>query len=642
MGQSVKKILIFTLMSMLLCVIALSIYVYITISGAKDKISESLLIQTSLNAESSSSIRLDAFSSFKKSDFISYGLFSKNLRDSTELFNSYLEDGLIQKSDNNLYFTNKEIELTPLQKNHCELAYCYQHKIKFSRIPSKFWKGLMGVEDYRFLNHIGIDLISIVRAIITDIKAMKLVQGGSTLTQQLVKNLYFTNEKTFTRKIKEIIIAIYLETKYEKEDILESYFNEVFWGSYKGIRIKGIYAASLIYFGKKPRQISYFEAAILIGMLKGPNYYSPLKHIDRIKKRSRVIFSKLKEAGLSSSKNDSGWSDIDFINWKKKLDQKDRKLYLDTLWRISKVDNSSGFSDYEKFIIVLNAKKVEMKLKKKYPKKDISTKILIKNISRPSSEFRFYSKYERKLDVAINKEKHQVGSTLKPIIYHIFKNFDRELTDLVSTKKINLKLKSGNWSPRESHLVKEDEVTLISALLQSLNRPVVRLAQEIGFDEIQDELVKFIPELKIPLSEYPSQLLGAVELSLEDLWSSYESFIAESCNKVISDNENSELFEDSIISKLSNPKITTIRKIVSKHLKEMRFFGKTGTSNNGFDNWYVFFDGKDLGIIWTGVEGSRDSQKLRIYGSTTSFLIYQNYLIGRGKQINELNCDLFE
>ena len=144
------------------------------------------------------------------------------------------------RTKSNINFVQKNIQLNYLLENNCVDINCYQSKMLFNRIPSTLWKGLMGIEDYRFLNHFGVDLFSIFRAIIVNLKSMKLKQGGSTITQQLVKNLYLSNEKTFLRKIKEAIISIYLEVNYSKENIIEAYFNEVYWGTFAGIKLKGL------------------------------------------------------------------------------------------------------------------------------------------------------------------------------------------------------------------------------------------------------------------------------------------------------------------------------------------------------------------------------------------------------------------
>ncbi|MBY0416205.1 MAG: transglycosylase domain-containing protein, partial [Bdellovibrionales bacterium] len=140
---------------------------------------------------------------------------------------------------------NQDVFFKNLMTNDCVELYCYQHYLPFEFIPSIFWKGLIGVEDQRYLDHFGVDLKSLFRALVTNLKTMRYTQGGSTISQQLVKNLFFTNEKTFTRKLKEMIVSVYIETQFPKEKILEAYLNEVHWGALQGIKIKGVLSASL-------------------------------------------------------------------------------------------------------------------------------------------------------------------------------------------------------------------------------------------------------------------------------------------------------------------------------------------------------------------------------------------------------------
>jgi penicillin-binding protein 1B len=197
-------------------------------------------------------------------------------------------------------------------------------------------------------------------------------------------------------------------------------------------------------------------------------------------------------------------------------------------------------------------------------------------------------------------------------------------------------LKSGKWKPREAHKIADSEVTLKESLLLSYNRPVIRISDEIGFEKIEEEFLKFVPKLKKPLSEYPSQLLGAVELSVKELWSAYSQFIEKEC---LSINDSNKKWEDTILYQMSDPETTTVRRLVGKQMGMQRFFGKTGTSNNGLDNWYVFFDGKYLGVIWVGLEGGRSGESLGLYGGTTSFRLYNSFMRNRGKRFSELSCD---
>ncbi len=532
---------------------------------------------------------------------------------------------------------NKDIEIQNMSKNHCSSIYCYQKRMTFEKIPGVFWKGLIGIEDYRFLEHHGIDPKSILRAIITDIKAMKMVQGGSTLTQQLVKNLFYSNEKKISRKIKEMIVALYIESKYTKENILESYFNEVFWGSLNGIRIKGINAATLFYFNKTPQEIQPFEAAILIGLLKGPNYYHPVKRTDRLKKRATVVFNKLQSLKLFSTTGIKKWNEKKWTNWIKQLENKSNGHMKKAIWRTTVLKQQTPFNKYEAFSLNYEVEKLKDFIKKKAPKKDVAIKFLISDIETRKS-ISYYSKFERNMSRAINEEFHQVGSTLKPIAYNIFGNFGYTLDNEISTLPIKLKLKSGNWSPREAHKIASDNVTLREALLLSYNRPVIRISNDIGFTKIEQELIKFIPKIKVPLSEYPAQLLGSVELSVQELWDAYYKFINKECLGVAG---LKKPWEETILFQMSNPEETTVRRLVGKQMGRQRFFGKTGTSNKGFDNWYIFFDGKYLGVIWVGLEGSREGAGLGLYGGTTSFRLYKAFMRNRGKRFNELSCDFF-
>ena len=236
---------------------------------------------------------------------------------------------------------------------------------------------------------------------------------------------------------------------------------------------------------------------------------------------------------------------------------------------------------------------------------------------------------------AIEEERHQVGSILKPIIYHLFVQNGYTLYDMTDTKKFTLKLKSGPWSPRDSEKVVNKKVNLLEALLNSYNRPVIKISNDIGFDIIEKELVTYVPHLISPLAEYPSQLLGAVEMSLKEIFFAYSKFISEQC-KIVA--ENREAQGHSILFMMSNPALTTVKKALTDSFSNMRFFGKTGTSNNGLDNWYIFFDGDYLGVVWAGLEGSRESKKLRLSGTWTAFRVFQYFMESRGKRFHELSC----
>lgn len=523
--------------------------------------------------------------------------------------------------------TSQDISLPSLVTNKCEGVFCLQRRIAFSNIPGQLWKGLIGIEDYRYLDHKGVDLRSLLRALWHDIKVMRLEQGGSTLTQQLVKNLYYSNERKFSRKIKEMIVSVYLEWKYSKEEILSAYFNEVEWGSFQGIKIKGIYAASLMYFDKKPSFLTEYEVSVLIGLLKGPYYYSPFSHEKRLRQRANVVFAKLQELGLVSSLA-TRWSDNEFSNWVKILKERSQDVDVYSIWVIGQKKNNN-FSNY---VLVNEQHKLIKELKKKYPLADWASKVSVwKKVNNTYENiYKHYSKVERLQSRAFEEERHQVGSLLKPIVYGLLIDNGLKLEDKVSSKREVFKLKSGNWSPRESHKTEAEEVTYLTALMTSMNNPIVRAAREYGFDKVEKGLTKVIPELHTPLSEYPAQLLGAVEMSIDELGNAYQDFIEKSCT---------EIKRKPLIEALSDPKRTTIRHRVGKNLGQMKFFGKTGTTNSGFSNWFVGHNGDELFIGWVGVENvATVKKKLKVYGSNTSFLLYRNYYENHGQYFSEMAC----
>ena len=583
---------------------------------------------------------LDEGSLVSRSEIKTFLLFSESIPNPERWIEEKLKDETFiinNPKEKDLLFINRQVDLPGLIQNDCPVIYCFQQRLAFEEIPSVFWKGLIGIEDFRYLEHRGIDFKSIARAIITDIKKMKLEQGGSTLTQQLIKNLFYTNEKKFRRKIKEIILSVYVESIYEKENILEAYLNEVEWGSFQGIKIKGIYSASIFYFSKHPSMLSEYEASMLIGLLKGPYYYHPIRKTTRLKSRVKIVFNKLKEIGSISTKA-KPWDEKKWERWLKELKERNKTRPYYAVWRTYK-NNSPYLEDFEKFHFIFETNKVLAdaieKVKEEKLDLDLSIKAIFADIKQGEGKFfSYYSKYERSKKRGIHDEFHQVGSTLKPILYQIFLNNGYKMSDMVETKPIPMKLVSGNWSPREAHKIKEKEVTLSEALMKSYNRPVIRLSQLVGFEKIEKELIEYIPKLKTPLDQYPAQLLGAVELSMKELFEAYEDLVNKSCLK--------EDVEESVIEVMSDPTLTTIRFRVAKELSRLKFFGKTGTSNNGLDNWFVSFDGSELGVIWVGHEGDRKNKKLPFYGSNTSFRVFNAFNRTRGKRFNDLACRTLE
>lgn len=549
-----------------------------------------------------------------KKDFESFALLS---------YASINEDNLIL--DGNKIIIKEDFFIESKKQDLCLEVNCFYRKVDLSDLNPILWKGLMGIEDYRFFNHRGIDYLSILRAILVDLKAMKIVQGGSTLTQQLVKNLFLTSEKKISRKFKELIYASYLEKIMSKEEIITSYFNTVYWGSFQNIKIRGIGAAAIAYFEKKASDLTPFESIFLIGMLKGPYYYSPIKNLNLLKDRVEVVFERLRSLNLISDQQK--WSDLKWKEWHRRFLIRNKRK---TFKNFSLIRGDSFLNLFEEYVLLSSAERMKNKMKSSFKNKDIAIKIYANSINHlENQEFKFYSKIERNLNTALFKEKHQVASILKPLVYDYFFMQGLSKNELISNKSLTLNLKSGPWTPRNSTKTDESKVSLGYALRKSKNIPLIRLSKEFGFKKLETFLLSYIDNLKTPLSEYPAQILGSVELSLSEVFKIYKSFLNSRC---LNKNEGT-----STIDILSSAKETTLAKVANKNFRKLKVFGKTGTSNLGLDNWFVGFDSKEIFIIWTGQETDRKN-RLVASGATTSFRIFQDFFLHRGRRVNELIC----
>lgn len=609
-------------------------YVFVVVHEVDLKLEEMKIVKNSMNKQIS---KIEEGTILNRNSFNNFLIYT-NIQNSTDKFLKDLIDSKTLVISRSNYLVEKAFETEGFLGNDCKRYRCIQYRVDFEKIPSSLWKGLMGIEDYRFLEHDGVDIVSIFRAFVADLKAMKLVQGGSTLTMQLAKNLFLYNDKKLERKVREMIYAFYIEYKIPKEEILTTYFNEVFWGVVDGVYIKGVKAASLTYFGKQPFELSDYESAMLIGFLKGPYYYNPFNHLERLKERTKVVYDRLQSLSLVSDRESSVWNEKDWIEWSKRINEKNTNSFVHSVYLTSK-SNDVFFEPYEKFVFYESVKSTQRALKESTKGLDIGIKFIAMDSSCESFDcdkiFSFYSKFERNLNTAIFEEKHQVGSVLKPIIYEQFMYFGKSLDDYVSTKPITLDLVSGKWTPKDASLVHEDEVQLSYAIKKSKNIPLIRIAKEIGFDKLEPRLLEYFPHLLTPLKEYPAQLLGSIELSLGELGIAYLKYFKKTCQSI---KAGTYTFEKSILYELSKANETTISNVSSSLIKNILMFGKTGTTNKGLDNWYIAFDGKTFYAIWFGVDSDRTDKVLRLAGATSAFKIFQNFQIMRGKQFYELYC----
>jgi len=551
-----------------------------------------------------------------------------------EIFKIFFKDNVdlekINQVSNSEIVIKKDFSLKEKIVNDCKEINCFQHRVHLNQYPVHLWKSLISVEDIRYLDHTGIDVHSIARAALKNIISLKFKEGASTLTQQLVKNLFLTGEKTFIRKLKEAFISIYIEIKYTKKEIIEIYLNEMFFGTVQDIRIKGVYSASIFYFNKRPSELSPYESFILVSLLKGPSLYSPLKRSELLKKRIDSVVSLIKKSDFFQQAEIEIWSQQKYDDWILKLQEesiyKRQRCFLE-------ISSSEENINYDSYAFCIQSKVILGKLTKEKIKYDWSVKFAAKNLST-NRKIYFYSKNERDQNKALKSERHSIGSTIKPLVYSTFIDLGLNILQPRKFNKIEMKLKSGTWSPKEaSKFDFQEEITPLVALKKSLNNPIVEMANEFGMDRVQIGLNSFFITQEVKdLIEYPSQILGTIELSLEELLSAYELLIEKDC-------ERYKKNEQSILTLISDTEGTTFFNRLAKPLVGAKFVGKTGTTNNGLDNWFIFITGDILGAIWVGIESRRPAEDTKTFGSSTAFEIFQNWQLHRGNRIHDFSCN---
>ncbi|HEV8083710.1 MAG TPA: transglycosylase domain-containing protein [Chitinophagaceae bacterium] len=421
----------------------------------------------------------------------------------------------------------------------------YECQAIADHIPTKIKGFLVDIEDKRFYNHHGIDPKGIIRAIFQNVKALRVVQGGSSITQQLSRNLLRDNRKSISRKFKETVKAIKIESKYSKGEILDLYFNNIYFGK----NIRGIRAAGICYFGKEINQLTEIELLSLLTILRGPNYY--LNHPDKFRNRFNMLNQKLYEDRLIT----------------KNRHQKNLKA------KITFQNN---------YLQKINEKVVPFICERRNDKKRIITTTIEKELQTFSTQYVLSSKYPVSIIAIRNKQvvgfastygadypfisKTNVGSTLKPFLYcHL-----RE-KGISKIEKFNAYGNELGWAVREAKYVKP-YLNLDEALFYSNNNAFINACSKVQIKSSLEYLaINFKKEIE---NFFPSSILGATRdgLSLYDLGLAYSNFfVANGLNE----NKKECL---SILNKIANYKLGySIENI----------FLKTGTTNDNKERYAI-------------------------------------------------------
>jgi penicillin-binding protein 1B len=539
--------------------------------------------------------------------------------------------------------------------------------IGLEAVPAQLIDTLLLVEDRDFYNHQGLSPIGIFRALYQNIRAGRTVQGGSTLTQQLAKNMFLSRERTFVRKVKEALMALILEMRYSKDQLLEAYINEVYLGQNYANGVYGFGLAAKFYFGKAINQLSVEQIALLIAQVKGPSYYDPWRHPKRAIARrdlilrlmfeqhflSLVEFEKAAEAALGirsvrrlANKNYPAY--LQLVN--KELNQ-----HISVATKKSGVKVFTGFSHRSQQLIEQSVAQQLPLLERKYQQKGLEAAVVVTDIT--SGEIRAllggresgYAGFNRALNA-----KRQIGSLLKPIIYATAleqsKNYN--FATLIEDKAITLKNTAGKqWQPKNYDGKYRGKVSLIEALVQSLNVPTINLGMNLGLESVALMMKSLGYQHSLPIR--PSVLLGALNMSPLEANQLYlpiannghvqqghaiTHIIAANSEVLWQKNHVNTTGMSANTSFLVNDALMRVTqqgtaRSLSWRLSSKKTAGKTGTSNDLRDSWYVGYDNKHLVTTWIGKDNNTPTG---LTGSSGALVLFADFMKRQGV-VNKVN-----
>ncbi len=528
--------------------------------------------------------------------------------------------------------------------------------VKLNEVPEYLVSALLTVEDRQFYSHSGVNPKAIVRAMFANIKAGAVVQGGSTLTQQLVKNFFLNKKKTLVRKFNEAIMSLLLEMHYEKDEILQAYLNEIYLGQDKKRAIHGFGLASRFYFDKPVYKLELSEIATLVALVKGPSYYDPWRHKNRILNRRNMVIDLMQQQGSITAYQSkiTKAEPLKVLARSKKITSS-YPAYMDLLRRQLQQDykkedlTSEGlqiFSTFDPYIQKIAEQVVKKKVKELDKNNNLSgalqSSVVITNTNNADvlavvgDKQPDYAGFNRALDAL-----RPVGSLIKPAVYLTALQQENKysLGTLIEDKSITLKAQDGKlWSPRNYSGKSHGEIPLFKALISSYNQATVRLGLSLGFEPIVETLRNLGIQRNIP--PYPSMLLGAVTMTPFEVTQMYQTLSGEgfitplhTIRKVLTaKGEHLKHYPVKIKQAIDATSVRIINSALHQVTRQgtarslrwrlpesLKVVGKTGTTNDTRDSWFAGFSGEHLIVTWLGAD---NNQSIGLTGSSGALPIW--------------------
>ncbi len=529
------------------------------------------------------------------------------------------------------------------------------------QIPELLVATLLHIEDRNFYQHQGIAPLSILRALVANIKAGRTVQGGSTLTQQLVKNVFLTRERSVLRKAKEALYSLLIELKYSKDELLEIYLNEVFLGQNGPLSVNGFGLASEFYFARPIDELMPEQVALLVAIIKGPSYYSPSRYPERALERRDFILRQMVNQDFISAQQyqRAAKSPLGLKNSVVKHGQFHGfmslvKKELGTRFT-QDFSNTSGISIYT--TLDSNAQRFAQKsltnrikiLEKSNKTNKLQGAVVVANYR--SGQIKAivegkdanYAGFNR----ALNAQR-PIGSLIKPfIVASALEDMGQyNLATMLDDQAISLTNNEGEvWQPLNYDKKFRGQANILDSLTYSYNIPMVNLGMDVGLDTISYGLER--AGWQGDFKRRPSMLLGAIETSPWMVTQLYQSLANNGEQRklhavlaVTTQNEETFYAYENLPVQAITPQISyltryALNKVTSKGTakslrwknKGLALAGKTGTTDDLRDSWYAGFDNNEATVVWLGRD---DNKPIGLTGSTGALTVYSDFVIQRG------------
>lgn len=523
------------------------------------------------------------------------------------------------------------------------------------QMPKQLIDALIATEDRSFYEHHGVSLRGISRAIVANTTGQPM-QGGSTITQQLVKNFYLNSERTLKRKVNEAIMALLLEARYGKQEILLAYLNEINLGQNGNRSVNGFGIASQFYFDKPLNELSLDQYALLVGLARGPSHYNPRKNPERALERRNTVLNNMlvtgkidnatyqkaikkplgvvKTPAIAKSRFpdflDAVQRELQAYYRKEDLQNKGLKI-ISTLDPIAQQAADSAM-----------ASQLASLRKKGSATKDLQGALVSAHpatgelvaLVGSGSEF---TGFNRAIDA-----KRQVGSLLKPVIYLTALQSGRyNLTTPVNDSQVTYKVNGSNWTPKNYGGASHGSTPLLNALANSYNQAAVNVGLEFGMPAFKAQMANLSITTEIP--PYPSVMLGAIDLTPMQMLGMYQIFanggaytpihtirtVIDEKGRVLQRSQRQQQFRapPQAVYLLNRGLQEVIRSGTAKAAndinKDLGLAGKTGTTNDHRDAWFAGYSGNYVSVVWVGRD---DNKPIGLSGGTGALPIWTDYM----------------